>query len=210
MHEIISRQEAIDRGITAYFTGESCPNGHISTRNVRSRGCHKCAAENEKRRRIEKPETYKHRYRSYQDRNPERCKASGRAWKERNRERSADAQKARAERLIESDPKKAWAIAATSAAKRRGARVGVPVNLTREYIYSLCQDHCPVLGMPLVYVARTGGGAAQNSATIDRVIPALGYVVGNVAIISHRANSIKRDATPDELAKVAAWARLKP
>jgi hypothetical protein len=65
-------------------------------------------------------------------------------------------------------------------------------------------DHCPILGLPLY---RNVGGRAQgpNSPTIDRINPALGYVRGNVRVISARANSIKSDSTPEELLRVAAY-----
>lgn len=41
--------------------------------------------------------------------------------------------------------------------------------------------------------------------SLDRIVPSLGYVPGNVAVISHRANRIKSDATADELRAVADW-----
>ena len=64
--------------------------------------------------------------------------------------------------------------------------------------------HCPVLGLPLY---RNSGGAAQgpNSPSLDRIDPDLGYVRGNVKVISARANSIKSNATPEELLRVAAY-----
>lgn len=64
--------------------------------------------------------------------------------------------------------------------------------------------HCPVLGLPLY---RNSGGSAQgpNSPSLDRIDPALGYVKGNVKVISSRANSIKSNATPEELLRVAAY-----
>lgn len=63
---------------------------------------------------------------------------------------------------------------------------------------------CPALGIPLY---RAGGAAAQgpNSPTLDRVTPELGYVRGNVRVISSRANQIKSDATPEELLRVACY-----
>lgn len=48
-------------------------------------------------------------------------------------------------------------------------------------------EFCPVLGLKLKY--RTG--PHDHGATIDRVNPNFGYVPGNVAIISNRANRIK-------------------
>lgn len=40
--EIISRAEAIRRGLKRYFTGKPCPKGHISERRVQSFGCYAC------------------------------------------------------------------------------------------------------------------------------------------------------------------------
>jgi len=52
------------------------------------------------------------------------------------------------------------------------------------------------LGIPL----KIGNGKrTDGSATLDRVLPDLGYVPGNVIVISFRANRIKNDATLDEL-----------
>ena len=43
------------------------------------------------------------------------------------------------------------------------------------------------------------------SPSIDRIIPTLGYVRGNVIVVSLKANRIKNDATPDELMEVARF-----
>ena len=61
---------------------------------------------------------------------------------------------------------------------------------------------CPVLHIPLF---RGVGKATGNSPSIDRIIPSKGYVKGNTKIISYRANSIKNDATLEELKKVLAY-----
>lgn len=57
---------------------------------------------------------------------------------------------------------------------------------------------CPALGR---LFTRTG----IYAPTLDRLIPTLGYVPGNVYVISKRANRIKSDATPKEILKVGAW-----
>lgn len=88
------------------------------------------------------------------------------------------------------------------AARRRSANKQLPFNLTKDDI--AIPAVCPVLGIPLY---RAGGAAAQgpNSPTLDRIVPELGYVRGNVRVVSARANQIKSDATPQELLQVACF-----
>lgn len=40
--EIISRKEAIAQGLSKYFTGQPCKNGHVAERYVHSRECIAC------------------------------------------------------------------------------------------------------------------------------------------------------------------------
>lgn len=87
-------------------------------------------------------------------------------------------------------------------ARMRAAKHGLPFNLTREDI--VIPDVCPALGIPL---QRAQGYTSDYSPTLDRIVPALGYVKGNVAIISHRANRMKNDGTAAELELVARWLR---
>lgn len=43
--EIISKKEAIKKGLSRYFTGKPCKNGHISERNVLRSDCLECIRE---------------------------------------------------------------------------------------------------------------------------------------------------------------------
>lgn len=87
-----------------------------------------------------------------------------------------------------------------SNAKRRAREKNVPFELTKAYILSLAiPKACPVLGIPIYWQTQKKGMNMANSPSLDRVIPALGYVPGNVRIISHRANRLKADATVSEL-----------
>jgi hypothetical protein len=61
--------------------------------------------------------------------------------------------------------------------------------------------------MELDYKGTGHHGVKSNSPTVDRLVPELGYIEGNISVISHRANSIKRDASAEELEKVLAWVR---
>jgi len=57
MPKIISRKEAKEQGLTNYFTGKPCKNGHISIRNVISKICYECQKINKKK--YQKTEAYK-------------------------------------------------------------------------------------------------------------------------------------------------------
>lgn len=85
-------------------------------------------------------------------------------------------------------------------AKRRAQRDGVPFNLSVEDV--VIPTHCPVLGLLLT---KGRGRAKAASPSLDRIVPALGYVPGNIAVISNRANTIKNDATAIELFSVAKY-----
>lgn len=70
------------------------------------------------------------------------------------------------------------------------------------YVTSIAPDKCPVFGMP--FVGR-GFGFSPWSPSIDKIDPKLGYVRGNIQIISMLANCMKRNATPDQLEQFARW-----
>lgn len=42
MTEIVSRDEAVQRGLTRYFTGRPCQRGHVAERTTRDWGCVAC------------------------------------------------------------------------------------------------------------------------------------------------------------------------
>lgn len=65
---------------------------------------------------------------------------------------------------------------------------------------------CPILGIPL-FRGKGVGSHGPNSPSLDRIIPVLGYIRGNIQVISQRANVIKNDATYEEVQKVADYMR---
>jgi len=94
-------------------------------------------------------------------------------------------------------PEQFMLIAARSRAKAKN----IPFNLLLEDV--VIPKLCPVLGIPLIL---GNGGTSDNSPTLDRIIPELGYIKGNIAVISWRANRIKSNATPAEIFKVWQYA----
>ena len=85
-----------------------------------------------------------------------------------------------------------------SSAKHRTKARGMEFDLREEQV--VIPEHCPVLGIPLSW-----DGDVSNSPSLDRVDNTRGYTEDNVAVISNRANSIKRDATLDELKKLTHY-----
>ena len=57
---------------------------------------------------------------------------------------------------------------------------------------------CPVFKIAIVLDSHTGA-VVDGSPSIDRIDSSLGYVKGNVRVISHRANVLKNNATLEEL-----------
>ncbi len=89
-------------------------------------------------------------------------------------------------------------------ARYRSKKYNIPFNITIDDLNEC--DTCPVLGIPL---QSNTDYAKYNSYSIDRIIPELGYVKGNVCIISYKANTIKNNATLEELEKVVIWLKAK-
>lgn len=71
---------------------------------------------------------------------------------------------------------------------------------------------CPVLDLELDYTPRGQGRNFNNPAnpSLDRWDLTRGYVPGNVFVISYRANTIKNNATWQELHAVMTYARGGP
>ena len=87
-------------------------------------------------------------------------------------------------------------------AKLRAVEKGLPFNLTAADIE--CPTMCPYLALQLVYRGKAvGGRVGPDTASLDRVVPALGYVKGNVEVISTLANAMKYDATQEQLVTFA-------
>ena len=92
-------------------------------------------------------------------------------------------------------------------AKSRAASGSVPFDLDTDYLVSIFPPDklCPILGTRMEWGALDGDRSSCPS--LDRIIPELGYVKGNVAWISLRANRLKDDASLEELQKIVAYVR---
>lgn len=97
-----------------------------------------------------------------------------------------------------------WAIRNPGAylwklAKSRARRLSIEFAIRIDDV--VVPTRCPVLGIPI----RVKSTIHDESATLDRIDNSKGYLPGNVAVISMRANSIKGNATIAELRKVIRY-----
>ena len=88
-------------------------------------------------------------------------------------------------------------------ARKRAKKKGVPFSITLEDIPDI-PERCPALDIFLKSGVGTGK-ILDSSPSLDRIIPALGYVPGNIAIISKKANAIKNNGCLEELKLVCEY-----
>ncbi len=87
-----------------------------------------------------------------------------------------------------------------SGKKSNALRLGIPWTISFGELE--WPSHCPVLGIELNYYAEK---AEEASPSFDRTDSNLGYEVGNVRIISWRANRVKNDGTAEEHRLIADY-----
>ena len=85
--------------------------------------------------------------------------------------------------------------------------MGIPCDLTGDYLESIWTGFCPVFKTKLrkPYEGSRKEKISKNTPSLDRIKPDKGYVKGNVVFISDFANTIKNTATSVEIQAVATW-----
>jgi hypothetical protein len=95
-------------------------------------------------------------------------------------------------------------------AKRRAVEKGLVFEITPEDI--VIPERCPVLGIRLKAAVGCGTVSVarlESSPTLDRIDNTKGYTPDNIAVISLRANNLKRDANLYEM-RCLAYHMSKP
>jgi hypothetical protein len=130
--------------------------------------------------------------RIYRENNKDRIKKSREKYQYKNRERLNEQRKIHRKLY----PVKHMLIAARKRAKKQDIIFDLnECDITIPKV-------CPILGI----ILETGEGHPNdNSPSLDKIIPKLGYIPGNVSVISNRANMIKSDATFEEIERLYLW-----
>lgn len=87
-----------------------------------------------------------------------------------------------------------------ASARKTAKNKDIPFDLELSDI--VIPEVCPILNTPFEIGK---GKPLPTSASLDKIVPSLGYVKGNVQVISHLANSMKSNATPEQLRLFSKW-----
>ena len=86
-------------------------------------------------------------------------------------------------------------------ARSKCRHLGIEFNLQMTDV--VITTMCPVLNIPLIRSKKR----TDNTPSLDQIDRTRGYVKGNVAVISWRANRLKNDATLAEITAITAYMR---
>lgn len=149
-------------------------------------------------RNVRAPEAYKNRatYSAvcWAARNPDKVREYKKAWKKRHTAKYRAMEWSRENKNI------VRRLLAT--AKSRAKKKGIEFSISADDI--VLPDVCPVMKTPFL---RAAGERLATAPSIDRIDATKGYVPGNVQILSVIANSMKTNATPEQMRAFASWVR---
>jgi hypothetical protein len=182
--EVISRQEAKEKGLKDFFTNVPCKRGHLEVRSVANGGCRQCARDNANRIRALDPELDRQKSRDWYAKNKERAKqwkidwiANNRSQYDERRKRYRSKTKVRAKELL--------AMAKFSAKKKN-----ISFDLDYEWIFERLElGICEMTGIKFDLEPFPKGRQNPYTASLDRVVPELGYVKSNVRMILWALNA---------------------
>ena len=98
---------------------------------------------------------------------------------------------------VEKDPR----ISMYSSAKHRARQLNIPFSIDVDDI--VIPAYCPVFGIEL---KRGHQKISDYSPTLDKIIPELGYIKGNVVVMSRIANRLKNNSSLIQLVQLGKWA----
>lgn len=96
-----------------------------------------------------------------------------------------------------------------SSAKYRAKQRCLNFNLTMDFLMSIANDNCPVDGLPMDWSVDENKKLQPmlRTPSIDKIVPSLGYVQGNVQIICWQYNSWKRNMSIHDMRTLLSYLR---
>lgn len=137
--------------------------------------------------------------RSYHVTHKEQHRIRNKSWYENNKPLHAAGGKRRDHNLKQNDP----ARYLVEKLNNRRKQCPYEISITKEDL--IVPEFCPVLGLKLEFNSKV----RDNSYSLDRFNNNVGYTPGNVRVISNRANSLKKDASVEELEAVIRYMKNK-
>lgn len=178
--EIITRAQAIDRGLRYYYSGTTCKNGHTALRRTKNAMCSEC--QRIKTRNwglIHRDMVLSQKRQRYQDRKAEiRSCAALNHQKRRGTVRGAMAIK-------------------LGKIKTRCSYKAIPYAVDTDHLemlWNVQEGKCALSGMPM----RLNGRLSFDSCSVDRIEPDKGYVAGNVRLLCSWVNAAKGTMGDDQ------------
>lgn len=146
------------------------------------------------------------RGKEYREENKETLNQKSKEYYEQNKERLKEHNKQKRLEKYRSNPEqdmakqKEWKINnieryLVQSARNRAKKYSLPFDITHEDV--VVPEFCPYLGIKLMPFSD------WSSPSLDKIVPELGYVKGNIQVISTKANTMKNNATQDELVRFA-------
>jgi len=185
-----TRAKAQETGAARYYTGIPCVAGHTGLRDTKRSYCLEC---------------HNARHRNWYSGNKDRVKVSSKEYREKDPDGLRNRKRKTVLARFDRDPVKVWAMHAATQIRDRSNKKNIPCSVVWQDLVAIHSVFCPIFGVELVYWNKSK--KCGDSASIDRIVPELGYVPGNIVVISDRANSIKNNASAEELYRIADWLR---
>lgn len=149
------------------------------------------------------PEEVRGYFREYHVQNRKRRNAQAAARQKQNpqahREANRRYEKTTRASQYRADPARYLWKVAQSRARKTGVEFTIQVGDV------VVPTHCPILGNEISILT----ASAANGASLDRIDNTRGYVPGNVAVISRRANRMKGDLSLADLEAISSYMRAR-
>lgn len=176
--EVISKEQAKDKGLHVFFTGVACNHGHVCERYVRSGACAECSRAGYRKWREKNKDKAEEATKRWRANNKEKVRKQKREWKERHKEFWREYQR----QYFKDHPEKNRANANQHRARKLQAMPDWVDRKKVEKIYSGC----------------------PKGHDVDHIVPLRGkevsglHVPWNLQILTHSENCKKHNKLMEE------------